>query len=170
MLTQERAKELLTYDPLTGVLYRKLDLGGSSAGDVAGYTSNTRDGKKYRHVSVDGKTYKAHRLVWLITYGEFPSGQIDHIDGDGLNNRVENLRHVSRAENLQNQRRYANNTSGVSGVSWRKDCQKWVAHIRVNHKRIHLGYFADKSEAISARKAAEIKYGFHANHGTERPL
>lgn len=169
MLTQDRVKELLTYDPLTGVfrwkVRRKL-----KAGSVAGCEFTDRQGKKYWSIGVNGKMFLAHRLAWLFTHGQFPPEQIDHIDGNGLNNRLGNLRVVSNIENQRNARKRVDNTSGVSGVIWDKRDQKWRAQIRVNRKNIYLGLFTDKSEAISARKAAEIKYGFHANHGTERPL
>lgn len=170
MVTAERARELLSYDPSTGEFRWKVSQGTKKAGSVAGHEITYPSGKKYWSVKVEGKEYLAHRLAWLMTRGEFPPEQTDHIDGNGLNNRIDNLRAVSQTENLRNQRKYSNNTSGVSGVSWHKLTQKWMAHIRVNRQRIHLGLFADKSEAIAARKAAEAKYGFHANHGSERSL
>lgn len=169
MVTAKRVRELLSYDPSTGEfrwkVRRKL-----KAGSIAGCEFTNQDGKKYWRVSIDGKKYLAHRLAWLVTYGEFPPEQIDHIDGNGLNNRLENFRAVSNAENHRNRRNQSNNTSGVSGVGWHKASRKWQAYIAVNRKDVHLGYFTNKDEAISARKAAEIKYGFHENHGSERSL
>lgn len=170
MLTQERVKELLTYDPETGEFRWKEGRRQMKAGSVAGSDHTVHSGKKYRVISIDGKKYQAHRLAWLVMHGEFPPEQIDHIDGNGLNNRFENLRAVSNAGNGKNVRKRADNTSGVSGVHWHKTRQKWQAHIRVNQKLIHLGRFTSQDAAVAARKAAEIKYGFHANHGTERPL
>lgn len=170
MVTAARVQELLSYDPSTGEFRWKVNRNRKKAGSVAGCESTKHDGKKYWCIQVDGKMYKAHRLAWLVTHGEFPPEQIDHIDGDGLNNRLENLRAVSDLENKRNLRKKSNNTSGVSGVRWRKDRQKWQALITVNRKKIHLGLFSDKSEAVAARRAAEAKYGFHENHGTNRPL
>lgn len=169
MLTQDRVKELLTYDPKTGVFRWKVNRSNIKAGSVAGCES-LKNGKRYWLIRVDGKLFHAHRLAWLLMQGEFPLEQIDHIDGNGLNNQIENLRAVSTTENLRNQRKNSKNSSGAAGVRWYRPTRKWQARIKVGRKDIHLGYFADKSEAISARKAAEIKYGFHANHGTERPL
>ena len=170
MVTAARVRELLSYAPSTGEFRWKASQGTKKAGSVAGREHTTQSGKKYWEIRVDSKLYQAHRLAWLITHGEFPPEQIDHIDGNGLNNRIENLRSVSNAENQRNQRKKSNNTSGVTGISWHKLTQKWMAHIRVNRQQIHLGYFTDKSEAVAARQAAEAKYGFHENHGTNRPL
>lgn len=170
MVTAERVRELLSYDPSTGEFRWKVDRNRMKAGSIAGDECTALCGKKYWRVSVDGKQYKAHRLAWLVTHGEFPPEQIDHVDGNGLNNRLENLRAVSNTENQRNQRKRSTNTSGVTGVIWHKAHQKWQAYIAVNRKLIHLGYFSSKDEAISARRAAEAKYGFHENHGSDRPL
>lgn len=170
MVTAARVRELLSYDPETGEFRWKVDRKQMKAGSIAGYACEFRNGKKYWHIGVDGNLYGAHRLAWLVTHGEFPPEDIDHIDGNGLNNRLENLRAVSHDENGRNQRKYSNNTSGVSGVGWYKRDQKWQAKIRVNRKLVHLGYFSSKEEAVAARKAAEAKYNFHENHGSERPL
>ena len=171
MATAERVRELLSYDPSTGEFWWKVKTSNRvKARSVAGYERTNQDGKKYWLIRVDGKLHYAHRLAWLVTHGEFPPEQIDHIDGNGLNNRLENLRAVSHAENGRNLRKKSNNTSGVSGVSWHKSRQKWAAQIQVNRKHIHLGLFANKDEAIAARRAAEAEYGFHENHGTDRPL
>lgn len=170
MVTAARVRELLSYDLSTGEFRWKVSRGTKKARSIAGYEYTYGCGKKYWLIRVDGKMYQAHRLAWLVTHGEFPPEQIDHIDGNGLNNRLENLRAVSDSENKRNLRKYSNNTSGVSGVIWHKASQKWLAQIKVNRKNIHLGSFIDKSEAVAARKAAEAKYNFHENHGTERPL
>ena len=171
MLNATRVRELLDYSPETGELRWKVARTGTAkAGCAAGCERTDRSGKKYWQIRVDGRLYYAHRIVWLITYGEFPSEQVDHIDGDGLNNRLENLRAVSSTENSRNVRKKSNNTSGVSGVHWHKRDKKWQAMIEVNYKTIHLGLFSNKDEAVAARKAAELKYGFHPNHGSDRPL
>jgi hypothetical protein len=98
--------------------------------------------------------------------GEFPEDQVDHIDGNGLNNIWTNLRPVTCGENQKNRRKYARNTSGTTGVYWYKQARKWRSLI---HNK-HLGLFHNKEDAIAARKAAEVFYNFHENHGTERPL
>jgi hypothetical protein len=99
-----------------------------------------------------------------------PEHGIDHEDGNGLNNRWENLRDVTRLENMRNRRKYKNNTSGVVGVVWNKARGKWQVQIKVKGTLIFLGYFVNKDDAIKARKKADIKYGFHKNHGEDRPL
>jgi hypothetical protein len=101
----------------------------------------------------------------LLTYGSWPEDQIDHINGNGLDNRLENLRAVSNGENLRNQKIPKNNTSGTIGVSFYKRHQKYQASIKINGIRKHLGYFKNKEEAIAARAVANIKYNFHENHG-----
>jgi hypothetical protein len=101
----------------------------------------------------------------LLTYGSWPVDQIDHINGNTKDNRLENLRDVSNRENLRNQKIPKNNTSGTLGVSFDKRKQNYQASIKINGKRKHLGYFKNKEEAIAARAVANIKYNFHENHG-----
>lgn len=127
------------------------------------FTMDRRDG--YRCGYVLDQAYLAHRIVWLLHTGSWPTKGIDHINGNKIDNRPDNLRDVSQAVNGRNQRMKVNNTSGVTGVSWRKDMRKWAAHINVSGKRTHLGYFASLDKATVARKAAEKHYGFHENHG-----
>lgn len=170
MITREEVMRQLDYDEFTGVFTWKVSKGNRvKVGEEAGCVS-VFCGKSYRLIRINGKLYLAHRLAWLLLHGEFPAEQIDHIDGNGLTNKAENLRAVSHAENGKNQRKYKTNTSGVTGVYWHKDCSKWYAQICINGKEIYLGYFVDKNEAIKARKAAEMKFGYHGNHGSTRPL
>jgi len=119
----------------------------------------------YREVSILGKSYRSHRLAWLLHYGEEPKNQIDHINGVRDDNRIENLRDTTQAENCKNVKKPKNNTSGCVGVYWKKRDSVWRAAISVNDIQVSLGAFKDKSDAIAARLKAEIKYGFHANHG-----
>lgn len=135
---------------------------------LAGKEAFTANLNGYRQGEIFGRHSKAHRVLWLLYTGKWPSADIDHINGIRSDNRIENLRVVSRAENLKNQRLRTNNTSGVTGVSWDKRSGKWHAHIQVNVRRKHIGYFTKISDAIAARKAAEVEYGFHANHGSVR--
>jgi len=97
--------------------------------------------------------------------GEMPV-LIDHEDGDALNNRWKNLREVfSQTESRKNSSMPKSNTSGHVGVYWYRNIKKWSAEIQFNNKKIHLGLFKDFDSAVSARKMAEKKYGFHPNHG-----
>lgn len=148
ILTADRAQELFHYDPISGELTRK-----ATSKLVGSKTSNG-----YLAASVDGKTYLVHRLAWLIVHGSFPSEDTDHINRDKSDNRLENLRDVPRKLNIENRDTTRANTSGVPGVYWEPENQKWRAKIRHNYKQIHLGRFATKAEAIRARQAAEQMY------------
>ncbi len=123
------------------------------------------DGRGYRQGSILNSLYSTHRVVWAMTTGAWPEDDIDHINGVRTDNRIENLRAVTRAENLRNAAIYSTNTSGVVGVSWHKAAGKWSAQITADGKKIHLGLFDDLEEAIAARAAADIEYGYHENHG-----
>jgi len=124
------------------------------------------DGDGYRVITVNGKRHKAHRLIFLFVHGRWPKYEIDHINHDRDDNRIENLREATRPENARNQSIFKTNTSGYIGVSWHKRRERWHARIRVNGKLVFLGSFTCKEEAAQARKEAERKYGFHPNHGS----
>lgn len=139
-------------------------------GKIAGCSEADSNGKKYKRVSVGGKRYFVHRLIWFMERGEWPKNEIDHINGNGLDNRIENLRSVDRLENGKNQRKNTRNKSGCVGVMWDKKANKWRGQIKVKGKCIHLGVNIDWFEVVCLRKRAEIKYGFHENHGEIRAL
>lgn len=154
-LTAEQLREILHYDPDTGVFTRRVSTARNvKAGDVAGYSN----GDGYRYISVQNRLYKAHRLAWLYHYGNWPKDQIDHINRNRSDNRISNLRDVTNKQNHQNRSKSSNNTSGHPGVSWHKQKSKWVARITHNQKLIHLGYFSILEDAVAARKAAEKLY------------
>lgn len=112
------------------------------------------------------RSIRAHRLALYMRGINIPTGmEVDHIDGNKLNNKLENLRIVSRVENNRNTKTGKNNTSGVKGVHWDKGVGKWRAVIWVNKKCIQLGVFDYLDDARAARESAKIKYGFHSNHG-----
>lgn len=163
-LTPQRIKELLHYGPETGIFTWKVATSRRiRIGDVAG--SITSAG--YRVIWVTGTKYRAHRLAWLYVYGEFPHDEIDHINGDKLDNRIINLRDVTRAENSRNSRVRKDNTSGVMGVSWSKDRKKWLVLITVDGKQKNLGLYEDIELAALVRCEAEVRYGYHKNHGRQ---
>jgi hypothetical protein len=114
---------------------------------------------------VNRRLHRAHRIIWAIHYGQWPDGQIDHINHDRADNRIKNLRVVSHLDNHRNMSQFKNNTTGVPGVRFDARYSSWVARITVNYKGVHLGSYKTKEEAIAARKAAEIKYDFHEKHG-----
>lgn len=112
-----------------------------------------------------GRTRQAHRVIWLLAHGEWPTKHIDHINGDASDNRLVNLRDVTASENLRNQRRARNNTSGVLGVSWNKTERKWRVQIMADGRNKTVGQFVEREDAIAARKAAEKLHNYHENHG-----
>ena len=161
-LTQAKLKELLHYDPATGIFTWVCSPSrGVKQGDIAG--SLTKDG--YMKIKINGIHHQSHRLAWLITQGEFPENQIDHINHIRNDNRITNLREVTQSENLRNAALSKNNTSGVCGVYWNKENSKWRSNIRVNKKLTSLGYFTYFIMACAIRKSAELEYNYHENHG-----
>lgn len=157
VLTQESLKEMLHYNPDTGVFTWIKRQGGNIAG--------TKRQGEYVRIYISGKYYFAHRLAYLYMDGKPPKNDVDHIDHAKGNNRWSNLREVTHSENLRNASTRKTNTSGFNGVCWHKACEKWTASIMFEGKRVNLGYFADKGCAIEARKAANTKYAYHSNHG-----
>lgn len=147
-----RVHELLSYDAETGILRWRVDRGRRfKAGDIAGYTNRAG----YRSVKIDNHQFFAHRLAWALHFNAWPTDQIDHINGDKLDNRIENLRVVTHTVNIRNVGLRATNKSGARGVSFYKPTGKWHARIHINDARIHLGFFNTKQEAIEQRKLAE---------------
>lgn len=133
--------------------------------EIGTITTHPRTGKQYRTIRFCGKAYSVHALVWLIHNGAWHSNTIDHINGNSLDNRIENIREVTQAENLKNKAMYKNNNSGVTGVWLNKKKALWNAYITSNGKRHHIGNFKAFEDAVSARKKAEKEYLFHDNHG-----
>jgi len=146
-ITAERLREMLSYDPETGVFIRLITTSNRAP---KGSVSGRNNGNGYLRMMVDGQTYYAHRLAWFYVYGTWPANEIDHRDGDGTNNRIDNLRQATHAQNGQNQPLRITNKSGMPGVSWLKSYQKWEAYIWLNCEKIGLGYFDDKKEAGEA--------------------
>jgi len=155
MLTQSRLKELLNYDPETGIFTWVANRQKVTIGDVAG-TIN----KGYRAIRIDGKQYKAHRLTFLYMTGNFPKEHTDHIDGDKLNNRWANLRGCTHAENHQNRASHKGSSSKYVGVGWHKASQKWRADIKINGKQKFLGRF--ETEIAAYASYCKAKSELHA--------
>lgn len=124
----------------------------------------SRGANGYGYTTIHGRAYLSHRLIWKLLYNTEPA-QIDHINGDRLFNRIDNLRAVDRAENMKNMKRSKANKSGVTGVSFRSDKGKWRAYIFVGKKQVSLGLFDSIEDAAAARAKADIEHGYHANHG-----
>ena len=162
-LTELYLRKRYVYDPITGNFIRLAGGRGPKAkvGKIAGWTG----GLGYRRLEINNKVYAQHRLAWFYTHGVWPEDGIDHINGDTGDNRIENLRAVTQQTNTQNMRMNKRNTSGVTGVYFNKKDNKWQSYIRAESKLRYLGQFDDWFEAVCARKSANVKYGFHANHG-----
>jgi len=168
-LTQEEVKRLLSYDKDTGLLrWRIFKAANACVGDVAGWITTNRC-KKYKRIGINKKQYYVHRIIWLYVYGYFPI-EVDHIDGCGTNNKIKNLREVTHLENNKNKRLRKGNKSGVNGVVFITESRKWQARLMINYKNVSLGFYTDWFDAVCARKSSEYKYGFHENHGKDRPL
>ena len=133
---------MLNYNPRTGLFTWVRSSGNKREGDIAGNFD------RYVLIMLDGKRYYAHRLAWLYVHGEWPEGEIDHINRNKHDNRIENLRLVTSAENKWN-------VGGAVGVSFYKRTGKWTAQMRTNGKWKRLGYF-------DSREAAEAVYRFYA--------
>lgn len=155
-ITAERLRELLHYDPETGVFTR---LCGRCAGRRAGALNETG----YRHVYADGVLYLEHILAWLYMTGEWPDDEVDHWDLDKSNNRWGNLRQATSSQNQMNHPIKKTNTSGHKGVHWAPHAGKWRAQIRISGVGHHLGYFATAEEASAAyAQAAKLRHGAFA--------
>lgn len=148
----EEMREYLAYDPRTGKIVNKRARRGAAIGEEAGADR----GHGYRKVFFFGKYYYAHRIAWALHFGEQPPAIIDHLDGNGANNAIENLRAAAHSDNLRNQKRRVDNKSGYKGVSWHVKAGKWVAVCGDTY----LGLFVSKEEASAAYAvAAQGKFG-----------
>ena len=137
-----------------GWLYRKKD----------NKKIGTKAGAGYLYTYSNGGVFLIHRIIYLMHNSDFDQSlSIDHIDGNPLNNKIENLRAVTHKQNLRNQKMRSTNTSGVMGVY--KHGERWRVRIKVDGVFMHLGLFKDFNEAVKVRKQTEVEYGFHANHG-----
>lgn len=152
-LTAERLREVLDYNPDTGIFVWKIRTAdrvkiGTEAGGV--------DEKGYVRIRVDGGRYRAHRLAWLYVKGVWPSMDIDHEDNNRANNRWFNLREATEGQNRANSRINRNSKTGIKGVrEYGRD--RWIAGIRVNGKSQHLGIFECVAAAKLAYEVAAVK-------------
>ena len=160
----EELKQFLDCDPETGIVSWKTSRGKKiKAGQEAGCVDNHGYIKIVITINEKKRSLSAHRLIWYITTGVDPVDfEIDHIDGNRSNNKIKNLRLASGNENLWNQKRYSNNTSGFKGVSFAKRHKKWTARIACNGKSKDLGYFPTPELAHMAycKAAAELHGDF----------
>lgn len=180
MIDPEIVINLVAYNPETGVLtFRSAtpDMfsdGRKSAKHVCAIWNaknaakpafSARHSAGYLAGSLLGRKFLAHRIAWVIAKGEWPDGEIDHINHDRGDNRLVNLRQTTREENSKNLSMSINCPNGATGVYWYARTSRWVAKISIRGRSTHLGYFPEKTMAIAARKQAELRHGFHKNHG-----
>jgi hypothetical protein len=174
--SQEYLKKCMDYDPESGNLTwkeRPLETfktlracrtwNTKYSGKIAGWVrkSEKTEGLDYLFISFFGYSYGAHRLAFLHYHGVLPE-EVDHIDGNGLNNSIENLRKSNRQDNARNKRKMKSNKSGVTGVHWNTNQRKWIAKINGNY----IGIYSDFDEAVKARvKAVEFDGRFSETHG-----
>lgn len=174
-ISYEAANSLLSYDAETGILTWKPREGDKAfntrrAGKPAGCRHVCTVGKAYIQVRVRDELHHAHRVIWAMVHGNIPDRmQVDHINGDGTDNRLCNLRLVTPSENKRNMRRLSNNSTGRVGVHLDKN-GKYYAKAWFNGKPKHLGFSSDFAGAVALREAWEKEQGYHANHGADRPL
>jgi len=152
MITQQLVKDLFQYRD--GNLYWNVARQKIKIGQKAGNVNPTTG---YELIGISGKLYRTHRLVFLMFNGFLPK-EIDHIDGNKLNNCIENLRETTHSDNCKNIGYRKNNTSGVLNVSWHKPYSKWTVRMRINKKPVNLGYFEDLELAALVAVEARDKY------------
>jgi len=176
-VTHETVRELLEYDPITGVLtyqrrgrrWFKSDRDCNAwntqyAGKPAGWHYN----KGYMSIILFGRKYLAHRVIFFYMMGRWPDPEVDHENHDGTDNRWCNLFEKTHEQNGRNHALSKRNKSGRTGVRWFTRKGKFVAKIGVGGHHMHLGYHDTFEEACAAREAAEREHGFHKNHGKAR--
>ena len=178
----EFLRNILCYDAETGAIHFKArspemfqEEGSSQSRSWRAARWNSRHAGKEAMTSISSSGYlvgyvlwkrlSSHRVAFCLHYGRWPNGQIDHKNGIRTDNRIVNLRDVSQIENSRNMKLNSKNKSGVSGVHWNKREGKWKSIISDGQKKVCLGTFSRKEDAIIARKKAEKIYGYDKNHG-----
>lgn len=149
MLTQFELKKVFNYNKKTGDFTRKKEWCGKKIGSKAGCKSCYG----YLTVNINKKRYSLHRLAWLYVYGYFPENNLDHIDRNPSNNKIDNLREASKSCNIRNTGNWKNNKSGVKGVTW--EGRRWRSGISSYGKYIALGRYKSFDDAVCARLAGE---------------
>lgn len=155
-----KLNKVLNYCPNTGVLsWCKTVSNSAREGQEAGSNHN----KGYRFIRYQGKFYFTHKVAWLLFYKDWPSGEIDHINGDKKDNRINNLRVVTRQQQMTNTPSKKNSSSRFKGVTWHKVNKKWRVQIAIKGVKYHLGMFDDEREAaLMYNYAAMEAWGKHA--------
>lgn len=157
MLTAERLQEILNYNPKTGIFTWKKTLSIRAPAGVNAGGRARNDHREFHLIGIEGRKYQASHLAWLYVHGTWPEHQIDHRDGNPLNNCIDNLRAASGSQNQANRGRNKNNTSGYKGVYWDRSSGRWAANIWKNRRKIWLGCHdtAELAHAAYCRAALE---------------
>lgn len=151
-LTQDKLKQLFDYDETGNLIWKINAANNVKIGDIAG-SFNTLG---YRRVTIDGKDFKAHRLIYLWHRGTLPS-MLDHVDGNVRNNKIENLRPATYAENSRNSKRKITSRSGIKNVFWHKQANKWVVNVSIKGKNKYIGLYEDLECAKIAAQEARLR-------------
>lgn len=178
----ELLRKLLRYEPETGLLFWRergvefFKAGYRSAKGNMNQWNSAWAGKEaftavnaggYKHGRIFCRLHLAHRVIFAIHHGYWPENQIDHNNGIRASNKIKNLSVVNNQGNQRNTHMRKDNTSGFTGVCWDTKSKKWMAYIMVDARQLHLGHFSNLPDAITARKAANAKYGFSKRHGVK---
>lgn len=174
--TKEYLEECFTYDPETGLLYWKRrprnhfkferDFNGWNTKYSGKVALNMLTKAGYLKGTLDGIKVYTHRVIWKLCRGTEPE-EVLHENGNKSDNRICKLSGATHAENMRDQKKPKNNSSGCTGVYWNRDRNKWHARIHVKGKNKNLGFYTNINDAVAVRKAAEVQYGYHPNHGRE---
>jgi hypothetical protein len=152
-ITKEYLHKIFEYKD--GILYR------IKTGKEAGHINS----RGYKHAKIGNKKYQVHKLIFIMQHGYLPK-EIDHIDGNKLNNSINNLREVTHNQNMHNRKINSNNTSGIKGVCFDKNTNKWRGQVAFNNKVHYVGIFEDIDDAKNAvMKFREKMHKEYANHG-----
>lgn len=166
--------EMVDYNPESGIFIWKYRTGNEQHVNAfntrfAGKECGSANGNGYNHIRFTYKKkmflIKAHRLAWFVHTGRMPVGEIDHINRNRLDNRIQNLRDVSGLVNKRNQSMSSNNTSGATGITWTEPIKKWRARVGTGDGRKHIGYFEDIADAITALNEVRLQYDYTQHHG-----
>lgn len=173
----EVLRQLLRYEPDTGKLFWKERPESMFASKGIARAWNDRhaereagsdNGAGYLCISLGRLSVRVHRVAWAMTYNEWPSNHIDHVNHNRRDNRIANLRDVTQSENNKNRPPQKNNKTGFVGVGLHRKSGKWIGRINTAHGKLHLGLFDCLGAAIKARREAEKQHGYSAGHGGVR--
>lgn len=169
-VTQEELAERLTYNPETGYLIWIAK--GNSKKVIVGSRAGSISPAGHRVIHLKGYLYAEHTIIWRLHFGEWPSGYIDHQNHDEQDNRLVNLRDVPQEVNNRNQSKRSDNSTGHTGI-WinrTNPKKKFMSEVHFKGKKVHSKAHYSLEEALASRNAAYKKYGFHPNHGIDKPV